>query len=340
MDLEQKLRDLIKEDGDMPLDKFLSFVISYYYQHNAPIGRRGDFITAPEVSQMFGEMVGIWAARHWLNTGKQAFSLVEMGPGYGTMMSDILRGTSHVAGFHNAMEKIYLIEQSTSLIDTQKQKLYKYHDKISWVDDISHVQEGNLLIVANEFFDALPVKQFIKKNGEFHEVLVGINSQGDFALYNSDYTICHDDHDCPEDGVVEVSLTSQQVAQKISQRLLSESSAALIIDYGYDVKSYATSLQALKNHEFHDIFHEIGSADITYHVDFTALSHCFGDLDKSIQSQQQFLSSNGIQARALQLINNGADPEKIRIQLNRLMAQDQMGQLFKVLTIVGRTPCA
>ena len=331
--LEIYIRNLIKREGDLPLDKFLSIVIEYYYKNNTPIGKKGDFITAPEVSQMFGEIIGIWCANHWIKHSKPKFALVEMGAGYGTMMKDLLRATTHVKGFHEALEYIYIVEISDYLIGKQKNNLKEYENKLKWVDSIADIQNENVLFVTNEFFDALPTKQFIKRDGDFYEVMVGINSKKRLSLYASDHKVDFIDNDCPQEGIIEFSLASMKIAKQIANKLDSKFSAALIIDYGYEHKSYISSLQAVKDHQYTEVLEDIGHADITYHVDFSSLQEYFSTLQTKLSTQGDFLITHGIYTRAEQLIRNGANPETIQNELSRLTGHEQMGALFKVLEV-------
>ncbi|MDF3047800.1 MAG: hypothetical protein K0R73_918 [Candidatus Midichloriaceae bacterium] len=303
----------------IPIDEFMRSAIRNYYQNNESIGANGDFITAPEISQMFGEMVGIWCATQYqkINT---SFYLVELGAGKGTMMKDILRSTKHIPGFHENLRSIVIVENSTKLIEKQAQNLRDYD--VTWVDDISHLPSGNLIIVANEFLDALPIKQFERVSGIFYELGVG----------NVRISPAQIQADCPENGIIEICPDAQDIAEKLAER---GNLSTLFIDYGYFTPPYKSTLQAVKGHKYHDVFSNIGEADITAHVDFGALNDIFSKhgIKTHYQTQRDFLCNHGIQIRAQVLIKNGADHKVISQALERLISPMQMGDLFKVLEV-------
>ncbi len=328
MNIVATLKELIKQSGSIPVDKFMEMVIPYYYKNNNPFGKKGDFVTAPEVSQMFGEMIGIWCANHWLNKGKNKFTLVEIGGGNGTLMADLLRGTKNVKGFHDAIKQIAMVEISPSLQEKQKSKIL--FSNINWYSDLKEVDSENCIVICNEFFDALPIKQFIKEQDGFKEIHIGLkNDEFEFVTKSISW---HLGDLCGVGVIVEKSESSIRYAEVIKQKIGS-AGAAIIIDYGYVETSYKSTLQALKSHKFHNVLKEIGEADITAHVDFKSLAKVFDDFKANIIPQGDFLIKCGIMARAAMLIDNGADPKEIHEALARLINNDQMGQLFKVLEI-------
>lgn len=330
MSLKALLKNLISLNGSIPVDKFMEVVVPYYYQNSKPFGKKGDFITAPEVSQMFGEMIGIWCANHWFNKGQNKFTLVEIGGGNGTLMADLLRGTKNIKGFHDSIEQIVMVEISQALKEKQKSKIL--FSNICWYNDLKELDSENCIVICNEFFDALPIKQFIKEQGGFKEVHIGLKDD-EFEFVTK--SISSDlDELCRDGGIVEKSESSIRYAEVIKQKIGSKG-AALIIDYGYIGPSYKSTLQALKSHKFHNVLKEIGEADITAHVDFKSLAKVFDSFKADIIPQGDFLIRWGIMARAAMLIDNGADPKEIHEALARLINNDQMGQLFKVLEIIS-----
>ncbi len=349
MNIVVKLKELIKQNGSIPVDKFMEMVVPYYYKNNSPFGKNGDFVTAPEVSQMFGEMIGIWCANHWLNKGKNKFTLVEIGGGNGTLMDDLLRGTKNIKGFHDSIEQIAMVEISPALKEKQKAKIL--FSKINWYSDLKELDSENCIIICNEFFDALPIKQFIKEQDGFKEVHIGLKDD-EFEFVTKSISLSNPtshpelvsgsiemlkqvQHDKNMGfSIIEKSESSIRYAEVIKQKI-SSIGAALIIDYGYIEPSYKSTLQALKNHKFHNVLKEIGEADITAHVDFKSLAKVFDSFKADIIPQGDFLIRCGIMARAAMLIDKGADPKEIHEALARLINNDQMGQLFKVLEITN-----
>jgi NADH dehydrogenase [ubiquinone] 1 alpha subcomplex assembly factor 7 len=303
----------------IPIDEFMRSAIRKYYQNNESVGASGDFITSPEISQMFGEIVGVWCATQYQEINSD-FYLVEIGAGRGTMMKDILRATKRVPGFHDNLKGVIILENSTKLMEKQAQALHGYD--VTWVDDISSLPAGNLIIVANEFLDALPIKQFERVGNIFYELGVG-NAR--IAPVNLEYA-------CPENGIIEVCPDALYIAEKLAER---GNLSALFIDYGYYEPTYKSTLQAVKGHKYHDVFSDVGEADITAHVDFKAFRNIFSkhDIRTNYQTQREFLRNHGIELRANALIKNGANPATIIKALDRLTSPIQMGNLFKVLEV-------
>jgi NADH dehydrogenase [ubiquinone] 1 alpha subcomplex assembly factor 7 len=305
---EKQVREIIERDGRITVEEFFKISTEYYYNSKDPFGVKGDFTTAPEISQLFGEMLGVWIANTWINIGMPKFNLVEMGAGRGTLMSDILRATKNVAGFKEAMQGIIIIENSEYLSNLQKEKLKDY--EVSWVKTIEEVEHKNCIFVCNELFDALSFKQYL--NGKERGII----------LRNGEYTF----DDVNEEGtIIEVSDYSKALCDQIR----SISKAALIIDYGYIQAPGVSTLQAVKSHKKVGIFDFIGEADLTYHVDFLALLSLFPN--STIKTMAAFLKENGIDVRAQKLMDAGYNIAKMQSELTRLLSSSQMGELFKVL---------
>ena len=303
------------------LDQFMKSALERYYHNRDPFGLSGDFTTAPEISQLFGEMIGIWALRQWMALGSpESFNLIEIGPGRGTLMSDLIRGTQHIRPFHDARHT-HLIETSPTL--TKKQKTLLAEHTITWHENLDHFQKTRpTIIIANEFFDALPVRQFQKKETGWEECYVhGTNIEWkDIKEPPTKNTL----PDPNTNDIYEYSIEQEQYAKIINDLC----DAALIIDYGYEKSAYGDSLQALYKHSYCDITAHVGEADITSHVDFEWLGSFFPDKQSNIISQREFLKDNGIDLRFRQL-----NDAKLESGYKRLIDPKEMGELFKVLEI-------
>ncbi len=314
------------------IDDFMQNAVSYYYAHKESVGGKGDFITSPEISQMFGEVLGAWCAAEYYARGQEAFCLVELGAGNGTMMDDILRATKNIKGFHEDLKQIIIMENSRYLRARQRERLHKYLGKLTWIDSINQIPKSNVIILANEFLDALPIKQFKRLGNKFFEV--GITSIDSKYWYTEIDEAYIDYPECPERGIVETC----EAAVNIVKHLLSRASGyttALFIDYGYFSSPFVSTLQAVKDHKTHDVLSDIGEADITALVDFGTLFKLFKESGfiATYLTQREFLLQNDIEFRAKKLISCGANPLNIENDLHRLISTSDMGSLFKVLEI-------
>ncbi|PIE07552.1 MAG: methyltransferase [Rhodobacterales bacterium] len=310
-----------------------------YYTRRDPLGRAGDFTTAPEISQMFGELVGLALAQSWLDQGAPArFSLAELGPGRGTLMADLLRATRAVPGFH-AAARLHLVETSPVLRAAQSRALadlpLTHHDRAESLPD------APLFLIANEFFDALPIRQFQRRNGTWHECMVGLDG-GALAFGLSGPV------DPPElagreaaggdaeGDIVEICPAAPAIMAGLETRIAAHGGAALIVDYG-GWRSLGDTLQALENHAFADPLAHPGQADLTAHVDFEALARAAPRLTASrLTPQGVFLERLGItpRARALAEQLSGEALEAHIAAHRRLTHPEEMGHLFKVLGLV------
>lgn len=336
--IEQFIRQLIIAQGTIGIDEFMKIVVNHYYNSKDVFGVNGDFTTAVEISQMFGEMIGVWVAQKFLNRKfpDNKFNLIEIGPGRGTMMADILRAIKRVPNLPNALEKIILIEKSDFLKTKQQQVLSQYNNKTIWYDDLKVPNNYPNIIVCNELFDSLPIKQYKKINGVLKEIRIGlVNNKLEFILSTQANGV--QDNYSPEQGIIEYSPAANLLAKQMAHFLQHNDGAALIIDYGYQKPTYKSTLQALKQHKYHSIFSDIGQADITAHVDFATLGQWFAkhNLATKITTQKEFLLNMGIELRGQTLINNGADAEDIRLQIERLTSASLMGELFLALEVVN-----
>lgn len=319
-----------------------------YYKKQQPLGEEGDFITSPEISQMFGEMIGIWALHAFGKLGKPlAFNLVELGPGRGLLMRDLLNGTLKQTEFHQAL-KIHLLDINPILIAEQKKQLADY--AVNWIDKIEDLPPLPTIFIANEFFDALPIRQYSKKNAKWHEIHVMLKEHNVAEIIYADISEekqrqLNDDHpNAQEDAIFEESPESLGIMQSIAEHIKKYRGAALIIDYGYDIEpskrnkdQYNSTLQAVKDHKFHPVFEDLGRADLSAHVDFNALKNIALKQQLKITgavSQRILLQTLGIDLRLKSLLV--ANPELKEIlekQHHRLTAKDTMGELFKAIII-------
>lgn len=301
-----------------------------YYATRDPLGTKGDFITAPEVSQMFGELVGLWLAQVWMDQGGGKIALVELGPGRGTLMADILRATKGVPGFHAAIT-LHLVEASPVLRAAQARTLGDYAP--TFHDSLGDVPEGPMLLVANEFFDALPIRQFqMSDKGDWQERQIG--AKGDALVWGLAPPAPLDTRDGFTPGmIVETCAPAEAIAQEVGRRV-GQGGAALIIDYG-DWHSTGDTFQAMSGHAFVDPLRSPGEADLTAHVAFEPIAKAADVTASALTPQGVFLERLGVTARAQALakgLSDGALESHIAAH-RRLTHPDEMGTLFKVLAL-------
>ena len=331
----------IAQTGPLTLADYMAEALGHpehgYYITHDPLGAAGDFITAPEISQMFGELCGAWIANAWMEAGSpDPFILAEAGPGRGLLMADLLRATGRVPGFY-AAARLHLIEISPALRRLQAERIGAF-DPV-WHDRVGDLPEGPLFFVANEFFDALPIRQFVRQAAGWAERCV--TSDGErfsFALLPA-----------PEAGlllgpeiagaapgtVAEICPSAQAVARDIADRLGRHGGAALIADYGYMGPQTGDSFQAIKAHEFTDPLAEPGEADLTAHVDFTAIDRAFARnplIRRGFTTQGAFLRALGIEQRldALLALADARQAVALKSGCARLIDENGMGTLFRM----------
>lgn len=343
--LEEFLVRHVAAHGPMDVGRFMQIALTHpqhgYYMARDPFGRGGDFITAPEISQMFGEMMGVWIADIWSQMGAPAeFVLAECGPGRGTLMADILRATKNVSGFH-AAAKIHLIEVSPALKAVQKTVLGIYD--VRWCDDVSALPSAApIILIANEFLDALAFRQLQKSGGQWFERVVNFDGQFGFALAPVAPQILKK---IPQrllqekDGAVyEFSPLRESFVAELSQKICVQNGAALLIDYGHITHSIGDTFQALKDNQYIDVFAAIGESDLTSHVDFEALGVVARQEGLHVHGPAQqgaFLQALGIEQRAEVLYSKAASDQALGIKnsLHRLTCSSEMGSLFKVMCV-------
>ena len=342
---------LIKEistNGPMLLADYMARALGSpkhgYYMQRRPFGASdddgGDFITAPEVSQMFGELIGAWLADLWHRMGQpEDFCLVELGPGRGTLMGDILRAANVLPDFIKAVQ-VHFVETSPALRAAQKQAV----PHATWHNDISTLPAMPTLLVANEFFDALPVQQYRKQGNDWLPVMVttdGDNlmlTDGDAAAKPFSDALATCIPDTINDGeIVESAAAVESVMQQLAQHLAAHGGAALLIDYGHAEPACGDSFQAMRGHGFVDPLAEPGLADLTAHVNFPLLAYIAekaGLTTAPITAQGLFLEALGLSLRSQQLIQLSPEREAdIEGERHRLVASREMGSLFKVLAV-------
>ena len=338
MSLEARLKGRIAATGPISVAEYMTSALldpeAGYYTTQAPFGAAGDFVTAPEISQMFGELVGLCLAQTWMDQGAPtAFALVEFGPGRGTLMADILRATARVPGFHAAAQ-VHLIEASPRLREVQAGVLAA-HD-VTWVDDLTGVPELPIFVVANEFFDALPVRQFQRAGDLWAERQVGLKDDAlVFGLgpAQAQHVLADRFSDTQEGDVVELSPPLPALVADMSERIAAHVGAALIIDYG-DWRSLGDTLQAVRAHEPVPVLDTPGAADLTAHVDFEAIALAAKAVQHSrLCPQGVFLERLGITERAQRLAQSlQGDALETHIAAHRRLTHpSEMGTLFKVL---------
>ena len=345
--LEILIRKQISATGPMPVSRYMELCLTQpehgYYLRRDPLGRDGDFITSPEVSQMFGELLGLWAASVWNAMGMpREIKFIELGPGRGTMMADALRAIRILPAFHEAIT-VHLVEASPTLRDKQREKLADAVH-VEWYDSIDDIPDGPAIVLANEFFDALPVHQAVRYNDRWYERVIEIDN-GVLA-----YGIAKDPlpafemllppvvRAAPNGAIFE--WRPDNMIMTIARRLRDQGGAALIIDYGHLRSDAGDTFQAVARHNFTDPLKNAGLADVTAHVDFQALARAAEDIGARAHGpveQGAFLTRLGIDKRAQALMKNAPENGKrlIAAGLSRLTGPSPkgMGSLFKVLGV-------
>jgi len=353
--LARKIAELIRVEGAIGLDRYWNLALfdrEYgYYSAREPFGRTGDFITAPDISQMFGELIGAWIAAAWREHGSPSpFLLAEIGPGRGTLMADILRTLRSVAPDCLKVAKVRLVETSDRLAAEQMAVLDRFDLPIRRVRRIADLEREPLLLVANELFDALAIRQFVFDGETWRERCVSVADSGRF-----EFVLCQARPETPgkiaatlphlpmAGAVLEVSPARETLAAAIAQRLAEEGGAGLFIDYGHAATGFGDTLQAIHGHAFADPLDRPGEADLTSHVDFERIAAPFRHAGLAVSPaapQGECLLALGLLERAGTL-GSGMDEagqEEIRVAVARLAgtSEKEMGMLFKVLSASSR----
>jgi SAM-dependent MidA family methyltransferase len=344
--LVERMIQQIMANGPMTMADYMGQCLMHpelgYYATRDPLGEAGDFTTAPEISQMFGELIGLSLAQAWLDQGApDPFMLVEAGPGRGTLMADVMRATRGVPGFHTAAS-LHLVEGSEPLRAAQREALSAYSPE--WHGGFESLPQEAMFLIANEFFDALPVRQAERTEAGWAERTVGLRDGALCLGVTPSHALAALDHrleDTRPGDVVEFSPVAQMLAEDIGRRIASHGGAALIVDYG-DWHSLGDTVQAVQGHRSVGVLDTPGEADLTAHVDFEALALAAPCAHTRLTPQGVFLERLGITERARVLAQSlGGDALEAHIAAHRRLTHpSEMGTLFKVMGLYpkGATP--
>ena len=338
----------LKKNLKLPLDKFINFSLynkeSGYYMKKNPFGKEGDFITAPNISRLFSEMVAIWTVSFWQSLGSpKKFNLIELGAGNGEMMKIIVESFQNFPFLLKSCNFI-IHEKSPSLVRIQKKKLNQY--PITWVSRIEKLKEYPSLFLANEFFDSIPIKQFKKKENRWFEKYVKFKSKKSIFFFDKEVDIKKIEKNInfkisQNQNFIEFSKGGFDYLKKISRVIKKNTGGLLLIDYGYTDKKMRNTLQAIKNHKFANILNNIGNIDITHKINFSLFNKFTKQtkgLENILTTQRDFLLKIGIKERAEIISRNKNFLKKADMyyRLNRLIDEKQMGNLFKVMLIKNK----
>jgi len=335
----------INKRSSLPLDKFIEFALydkdTGYYMKKNPFGKKGDFITAPNITRLFSEIVAIWAITFWKSIGSpKQFNLIELGAGNGEMIRVIIETLKNFPEcFNNCNFQIH--EKSTFLLNLQQQNLES--EDVTWVNDIKKVDSYPTIFLANEFFDALPIKQFLKKKKDWFERFVDLKEihKAKFKEHLTDIKKIEKNLKfkiSKNQDIIEYSPVSFKYLKDICNIIKKNDGGILIFDYGYLNSKMHETLQAVNNHKFSNVLKDIGDSDITYNINFSLFEkfvNQFNDLNSIISNQKKFLTSMGIMQRAEIISENIPFSKKTDLfyRIRRLIDKKQMGELFKVMLI-------
>ncbi|MBX3576556.1 MAG: class I SAM-dependent methyltransferase [Rhizobiaceae bacterium] len=347
--LKAKIVALIQTVGPISVAEYMASCLSDpehgYYPAREPFGSAGDFVTAPEISQMFGELIGAWVVRTWQAMGSPGdVILAEVGPGRGTLMKDMARTIGKLAPRLSETARFRLVETSARLRSAQAATLNGTAGSFAWHETVDELPGGPLVIVGNEIFDALPVRQYVKAGASWRERMVDVDARGELRFVAGaggvDPGLLPPDAAAARDGAVaEIAPGRAALMQAIAERLARDGGSGLFLDYGHLVPAVGDTLQAVRRHAFDDPLAHPGEADLTTHVDFAALAETAraAGLATRLATQGDFLIGMGLleRAGALGAALDEAGRARIRSQVERLAGPDQMGSLFKVLAVAS-----
>ena len=335
----------LKQKIKIPLDEFINFSLydkkEGYYMKKNPFGKKGDFITAPNISRLFSEMIAIWLISFWQNLGSpKNFNLIELGAGNGEMMRILVESFKKFPSFVNSCN-IFIHEKSSILVKIQKKKLK--NNNIKWLNNLNDLEKKPTIFIANEFFDSIAIKQFLKLQNTWFERYVEIKDKKNASFFNKEidikkiekkikFRISH------KQNFIEYSDIGIDYLKRISKIIKINQGGMLIIDYGYFEDKMKDTLQALYKHQFSDVLTKIGNSDITHNINFRLFEKIvkkLGGLKLSLTTQKEFLTKMGIHERAEMIAKNQNFLKKADIyyRLKRLTDDKQMGKLFKVMLI-------
>lgn len=346
--LEERLIALIKSRGPITVADYMEDALLHphdgYYTSQAPIGAKGDFTTAPEISQIFGELIGLWLVQSWIDMGSpDAFNLVELGPGRGVLMQDILRAAKLRPAFLDAAH-VWLVETSGRLRHEQQRRLRDAGIATDWADAFADVPPAPMLIVANEFFDCLPIRQFERCEIGWRERMVGLDAAGGALAFTLADTPPLPAIDLPDaatmkpGAIFEIGAAADEMIDEIARSLSLHGGRALIVDYGHLHGGAGDTLQAVRRHAYWPVLASPGRADITAHINFERLARAAfaaGAAAHGPLSQGDFLRRLGLHMR-LERLGFGKTPEEVAdifAGAHRISSPAQMGELFKVLCV-------
>ncbi len=346
--LLEEMKALIALKGPITVERYMQLALAHpefgYYMNRDPFGATGDFTTSPEISQMFGELIGLWAAEVWASMGSpNPVRLIELGPGRGTLMSDALRAARIVPEFRAALD-VWLIETSPTLAAMQHELLLDAGVAIAWAQTLKEAPQGPAIVIGNEILDALPVRQFVRVNNQWRERVVRLNEEGGLAFDVAAEPEPYIRGAAREGEVLEVNPAGHRLMFELGGRIVKQGGAALLIDYGHSVTDVGDTLQALRAHRFVDPLAMPGECDLTAHVDFAAMARSAAATGAAVYGpidQGDFLRAIGIDLRAKALAER-AGPERaeeLQQARNRLVGKGkgEMGALFKAMAVANRT---
>ncbi|RWO68663.1 MAG: class I SAM-dependent methyltransferase [Mesorhizobium sp.] len=348
--LKTRIVDLIEALGPIPINEYMAMCLfdpaDGYYTTREPFGAAGDFITAPEISQMFGELVAVWMYQAWQASGRPLpATIAEIGPGRGTLMKDMLRTLSRLDPDLASGATFAMIETSPRLTEVQKQTLGATPFAVGWHETIETLPQQPLFIVGNELFDAVPIRQFLRAGAGWRERVVGLDETNDLCFFagagSVDPTLLPADAtQAPQGSIAEVAPARTALMATIAERISRHGGAGLFLDYGHLQSGVGDTLQALRSHDHEDVLANPGEADLTSHVDFAALAAIVRahGLEAHLTTQGDFLLGMGILERAGRLGDDAGQAARERIagDVERLAGPQAMGELFKVLAVLPR----
>ena len=348
--LKERLARLIATAGPIPVCDYMAACLfdpeAGYYTTREPFGVAGDFTTAPEISQMFGELVAVWAYSAWAAMGRpMPMALAEIGPGRGTLMADMLRTLDRLDTGFVTRARVALIEASPRLAALQKERLSSGRGRPTWFAGIGALPAVPLVLVGNELFDALPVRQFVRTAQGWRERMIALDDNDELVFVAGSAGIDAallppEASHAAEGALFEIAPAREALMDTIAERIAEDGGAALFIDYGHLRPGLGDTLQAMRKHAYDDVFAHPGEADLTSHVDFSALATVAAThgLKTHMTTQGEFLLGLGLMERAGSLGANAGDDVRERLQgeVERLAGPEAMGNLFKVICITRK----